>query len=411
MTDIRITTRPSAAGDALDHGEGILRLMPAWVPREFCVPGKRLKLHPDDYFALGGLRGGIDERWLSSSTRADNGPATGEFEGLSMVHAPGGKLVPFDETVRALGAELIGSRLWKAHGAWTMYSKFFDNAGALPFHVHHTDEMAEKVGARGKPEAYFYPPQMNNHTGSTPVTYFGLRPGTTRDEFLERLRDYGHIGDNRITELSIAYRLELGTGWDVPPGVLHAPASVLTYEPQAASDVFAMCESWTSSRTLSEDALWKDVPAAERGNYDYILGLLDWDRNIDPQFAAHRFMRPRRIESPDGSVEEWIVYRSRAFSAKQLTVAPGCTVTMTDAAAYGVIATQGRGTVGLWTIETPTLIRYGEPTCDEFFVSEQAANDGVTITNASEVEPLVLLKHFGPDNPDNADNVKELHAR
>src|SRR5512133_1389274 len=70
---------------ALEEGKGILRLSPTWVPRSFCVPGRRIKLHPDDYYALGGERGGIDERWFSSTTPADNGPLTSPNEGLSHV--------------------------------------------------------------------------------------------------------------------------------------------------------------------------------------------------------------------------------------------------------------------------------------------------------------------------------------
>jgi hypothetical protein len=49
------------------------------------VPGRRIKLHPADYYAFGGDRGGIDERWFSSTTLADNGPKTGPNEGLSLV--------------------------------------------------------------------------------------------------------------------------------------------------------------------------------------------------------------------------------------------------------------------------------------------------------------------------------------
>ena len=61
---------------------------------------------------------------------------------------------------------------------------------------------------------------------------------------------------------------------------------------------------------------------------------------------------------------------------------------------------QGHGKLGVWDIETPALIRYGQLTNDEFFVSEKAAMEGVSITNASKTDPIVMLKHFGPGNPD-----------
>ena len=125
----------SLAERAIDQGKGILRLTPTWVPRVFCVPGRRIKLHPDDYYALGGNRGGIDERWFSSTTPADNGPLTTENEGLSVVvleDGPETQRILFRDAVDTLGAELIGSRIWEAHRCWPMYSKFFDNKKALP---------------------------------------------------------------------------------------------------------------------------------------------------------------------------------------------------------------------------------------------------------------------------------------
>ncbi len=45
---------------ALEAGEGILRLAPTWVPRSFLMPGRRIKLAPQDVYALGAHRGGID---------------------------------------------------------------------------------------------------------------------------------------------------------------------------------------------------------------------------------------------------------------------------------------------------------------------------------------------------------------
>src|SRR5512136_659995 len=149
---------------AFDQGEGILRLAPAWVPRVFCIPGKRIKMHPDDLYAFGANRGGIDERWFSSTTKADNGPLTTPDEGLSYVvygddEEP--KKVLLRDMVDELGAKLLGDKIWDEHGCWPIYSKFFDNKGALPHHVHQMEEHAQKVGMAPKPESYYFPRQPN----------------------------------------------------------------------------------------------------------------------------------------------------------------------------------------------------------------------------------------------------------
>jgi hypothetical protein len=286
-----------------------------------------------------------------------------------------------------------------------MYSKFFDNQAALPFHVHHTDEKAALVGKVGKPEAYYYSPQMNNHVGDQPVSFLGLRPGTSREQLLAKLEGFGAGGDNRITDLSLGYRTQLGTGWDVPAGVLHAPASLATYEPQAACDVFCMCEAWSNHREVDPSLIWKDVPEERQGDFDFVVELIEWEKNVDPDFTANRFMLPystarSRHDGESGYVEKWIVYRSHAFSAKELTVRPGASVTIVDEAAYGFIAVQGVGAVGRHDVQAATLIRFGQLSQDEFFVSEQAARDGVAIVNRSATQELVILKHFGPGNPE-----------
>ena len=77
---------------------------------------------------------------------------------------------------------------------------------------------------------------------------------------------------------------------------------------------------------------------------------------------------------------------------------PGATVTVKDAAAYGCIIVQGFGRFGAWEAESAGTLRFGQLSGDEYFVGRQAARDGVTITNASRWEPMVVLKHFGPDN-------------
>ncbi|HPS52395.1 MAG TPA: hypothetical protein PLK08_02480 [Phycisphaerae bacterium] len=390
---------------AMEQGGGILRLAPAWVPRSFCIPGRRIKLHPDDYYALGGNRGGIDERWFSSTTPADNGPLTSPNEGLSFViFQDGGECRKFllREAAEELKAALIGERLWNEYHRWPIYSKFFDNQGPLPHHIHHRQQHAKLVGQLGKPEMYYFPTQLNNHGGDFPYTFFGFQPGTQPEQVKQCLMNFTK-GDNKITNLSQAYRLEVGTGWDVPPGVMHAPGSLCTYEPQFASDVFAMYQSLVNKQIIPEELLWKDTPKDRVGDFDYLMDVIDWDANVDPNFAENRFMRPvpvRPLDEMVGYRENWICYKSPAVSAKELTVLPGQSVTITDQAAYGMVMMQGHGKMGNWNVETPALIRFGQLTNDEFLISESAAKSGVKITNYSDSDSLVMLKHFGPKNPE-----------
>jgi len=397
----------SLAKKALEQGEGILRLAPTWVPRSFCVPGRRIKLHPDDYYVLGGARGGIDERWLSSTTPAENGPLTGKNEGLSPVVFQDGKEEKqflLKDAIEELGGEIIGDRIWDEHKSWPMYSKFFDNMGPLPHHIHHNDEYAAMTGQKGKPEAYYFPPQLNNHGGDFPYTFFGIAPGTTKEQIKECLINFNK-GDNKITNYSQAFKLEPGTGWDVPPGMLHAPGSMCTYEPQKASDIFAMYQSLVNEAIIPDELLWNGTPKDRIGDYDLLVEVIDWELNTNPNILETRFMVPKpvaELESmkSNGYIENWICYLSHDFSAKELTIFPGQTVTITDNAAYGLIMMQGHGKMGVWDIETPALIRYGQLTHDEYFVSEKAAMSGVKITNHSKTDPIVMLKHFGPRNPD-----------
>src|SRR5579864_3311780 len=93
----------SSVQEAIDAGRGILRLEPCWVPRSFMIPGRRLRLHADDLYAFGAHRGGINERWFSSTTNADNGPGTPADEGLSYVRRAKGQRFLLKEAVEQAG--------------------------------------------------------------------------------------------------------------------------------------------------------------------------------------------------------------------------------------------------------------------------------------------------------------------
>src|SRR5450631_3307668 len=94
--------------EALSAGGGVVRLAPCWVPRSFLMPGGRLKLDPRDLYALGAHRGGIDERWFSSTTNAANGPGTPADEGLSYIDV-NGKRALLKEAIGECGDAFLGA--------------------------------------------------------------------------------------------------------------------------------------------------------------------------------------------------------------------------------------------------------------------------------------------------------------
>ena len=388
-------------GETYKKNGGILRLLPTFVPRRFSKPGRRLKLHPDDYYALGTSRGAIKERWFSSVITCLNGPLAAPDEGLSYVETDS-EPVALRDFVSELGSGIIGNELYDKYGTWPMYSKFFDYAEPLFHHVHLDFEAAGRVGSLGKPEAYYYPPQLNNYEGSFPHTYFGFDPDVTPEQVRQRLFDY-EKRDIRITELSRAYRIELGTGWYTPPGVIHAPGSFLTYEPQWNSDVNSVFENITAGEVYPYEFLVENCPDDKRYDMDYVMSLLDWEKNVDPNYKKTYFRPPVVCSEDDSHAEKWVAYGNAYVAAKELTVYPGKTVTITDPAAYGCIFVQGGGSFGSFRAETPVMLRFGQKSADEYFVSETAARGGVTIVNNSQYDPIVILKHFANNHPGTPD--------
>lgn len=386
---------------ALEESGGLLRLAPCWVPRSFLQPGRRLKLHPDDLYAFGLNRGGIDERWLSSTVPAANENRTPD-EGLSYCIFQDSRFT-LQNAVAEVGADIVGEAIWRKYHRWPVYSKFFDNMGPIPHHLHQSQEKAKLVGEEGKPESYYFPPQYNTVENNFPYTFMGLEPGTTKQQ-VRRCLESWNKGDNGILDLSKAYRLSSGTGWLIGPGILHAPGSLVTYEPQWGSDVFAMFQSLVEGREVPWSLLVKHVPPDKQNDLDFIVDLLDWESNVDPSFKAHHYIEPIAIEGTKGFVDRWVVYGKingeQLFTAKELTIEPGQKCTIRDNGAYGLVVVQGRGRMNKLTLSAPELIRFGELTEDEVFCTEDTAKAGVTFENTSETEDLVTLRYFGPDvNP------------
>ncbi len=383
-----------------EQGKGVFHLAPTWVPRGFNEPGHRLRLHPDDYYAFGMDRGGICERWLGSTTVALNGPKTGATEGMSFVYDDEtGEKILFKDCVDELGADLIGESLQAKYGTWPTFAKLYDYDKPLFHHLHLTEEMANRIGMHGKPEAYYFPVQYNSsYLGRFPLTYFGFDPSTTKEEVKECLRNYDKK-DTRITELSRAYRIQLGTGWYTAAGVIHAPASLVTFEPQWNSDVNTIMENVTMGEVNPHNLLTDCQPESEKDNIDALFSQIDWEESTRSDYKEKYFRAPRvRETNQEGLSEKWVAYANEWVAAKEITVAPKATVVVKDAACYTALVVQGHGTFGAYECAAPELLRFEDISGDEFFVSEAAAGEGITITNTGAYEPLVILQNFANNN-------------
>jgi hypothetical protein len=177
-----------------------------------------------------------------------------------------------------------------------------------------------------------------------------------------------------------------------------------------------MYQSMVEGRAVPRSLLTKDFPKDKHQDLDYLVEALDWDANVDPSFKDHHYLEPIPVgdTASSGYVDRWIVYGKvhgqQLFTAKELTIDPGVKVTIKDTGAYGLIAVQGAGWIGRHRLQTPAMIRFGELTEDEYFVTHEAARQGVLFENAGS-EPLVILRYFGPDaNPD-APNVGDHRKR
>jgi hypothetical protein len=313
------------------------------------------------------------------------------------------------------GARLVGPAIWDKYQRWPVYSKFFDNLGPIPHHMHQNNAQAAKVGQQGKPESYYFPPQLNAVGNNFPYTFFGLEPGTTKAD-IRRCLERWNEGDNGILNYSKAYRLQPGTGWLVPPCVLHAPGSLVTYEPQWGSDVFGMYQSLVEGRPVPWSLLVKDMPKEKHQDLDYLVDQLDWEGNVDPSFKDHHYLEPitDRDTASEGFVDRWVVYGKvhgeELFSAKELTIDSGVKTMIKDNGAYGLIAVQGSGTIGKHRLQTPAMIRFGELTEDEYFVTCDAAREGVVFKNTGS-EPLVTLRYFGPGTNPQAPKVGDYRKK
>jgi hypothetical protein len=382
----------------LAEGDGLLRLEPCWVARDFLPPGRRFGL-PEDAYDLG-ERGAVCERWLGSTTRADNrvGP---DDEGLSHVRSErDGRRVLLRDLLAADPAALMGADYAASHpGGLGRLAKIFDYGDRLPYHVHPPQAYASRVGCTSKDEAYYFPPGVD--MGRHPESFFGVHPWIAErgrgDVLLPYLVDWD---SDLILRHARGEKLVADEGFDIPSGVLHAPGTALTVELQEDSDVLSMFQARNAGKIISKELLFKDVSRADRAKHAERapLNFVNWQLNGDPWFYENRHLSPQPVAREASPGEEghemWIFYNSTKFSGKKLVVPPGGRFTSTERGVHTLLVWSGRGRYAGHEVTG------GDPYHDELFVTHAAAVRPLEVENTGP-EELLVLKFFGPDiNPD-----------
>jgi hypothetical protein len=385
-----IETARATLEDALAERDGILRLEPAWVARDFVPPGRRLGLPEDAYDA--GERGSICERWLASTTKADNltGPPD---EGLSYIALGGGARLSLREAVASDPASVMGAEYAATHPGLGRLAKVFDYSARLPLHVHLRQHHAELVGRHSKDEAYYFPEGIG--MGAHPETFFGVHPWISETRRYDVLLPYLEAWDSdEILKHTRGYQQVAGEGFYVPSGVLHAPGTAVTIELQEDSDVLAMFQALNAGRVISKELLWKDVRREDRERYGerFMLELLDWERNGDPYFYENHHLSPQLIgpSRQAGGEEHWIFYNTVKFSGKKLAVRPGQAYRSKERGVYSIFVLEGAGRYG------GVEVQAGVPGHDELLVTHHRAIRDLLVQSTGDRD-LVLVKFFGPD--------------
>jgi len=375
---------------AIENGNGVLRLHPAWVARDFLEPGRRLGL-PGKMYRLG-KRGAITERWLASTTRADNRFGVPD-EGLSFIALNSKEKLTLKDAVETAPLVIMGKEYAATHKGLGRLVKIFDYKYRIPFHFHQMKQHAALVGRNPKEEAYYFPEGAG--LGAEPDSYFGVHPSIVANKqygvFLPYLKDWN---SDLILRHSKGYHIVPGDGFHIPAGVLHAPGSALTIELQEDSDVFSMLQALAGGKIISKELLFKDVRIEDRKKCgeEAVLEMIDWEANGDVYFYENRHTPPVAVKGnrQPGGEEHWIFYNTLRFSGKKLLVYPGKKFLSVESGVYSILIWKGEGHLD------GNEVVGGSPGMDELLVCHERAVEPMVIENTG-TEDLVLFKFFGPD--------------
>jgi len=383
-----------------EKNNGIFRLKPAFVARDFLETGKRLGLKDEEYFL--GERGWIAERWLGATNSAKTrlGP---EDEGMCYLNLENNIKITLKEAIELIPELILGKEYFKTHKGLSRLAKIYSFKDRIQYHYHQMEKDARLVGSNSKEEAYYFPEDVD--LGPHPETFFGVHPYIVREKKQDILIPYlEDWNSDLILKHSRAYLQIPGEGFHIPSGILHAPGTAVTIELQEESDIFSMLQAKTGKNIIPKEYLYNGVSDGDREKYKerVVLKQLDWEANGDPYFYENHRLFPQIIEKTkqDGGEEYWIYYNTNKFSGKKLTVKPGKSFKSIDAGVYNIFVMSSKGTFDGIEIESGDFYK------EELLVCHDAAVKPLTVKNTGSKD-LKIIKFFGPDINNNAPVIKK----
>ena len=347
---------------ALRIQKGVLFASPAFVSRGIYA-GRGIIARNNDFTPDAvDSRGYVPvEWWIMSKTHAEN-PIPKQSEGVTSLFI-NGQLVQFPKAIEVAEDLLLGTY----NQRWPL-TKVLDIGGTprlpkysvstadiskpevppIPCHIHAGMVVNGSCCGHGKTEAYFFPPldvpPYNLHL--PPIkTRLGLKPTTTKSEFLESLKQFGKSDD--VYSLMNEFEICPWETWAIEEKTVHAPGPWLTFEVQRPQDDFNLL-AWQFGQQIPADELLSIKEDNQlRGLADeeaLMENSVDWERNIDPTFKENWWNKCETLDQGSWGRKVRIFYY--IFYGEGFIIHPGETHTRkADVQPFAGFVWSGEGSV------------------------------------------------------------------
>jgi len=404
---------------ALDRYDGVMLEVMGRVRRDF-LPGnwQSLGIHPSERALYGARFGDLAELWFHATEPAIGGYS--QVEGLTLVKDPEAFFFLRD-AVQECGKEILGEAYHKKHGRLAMFTKIYTFTVNIFLHWHLNQTLAGEVGQMSKEEGYYFAPELFPY-GKQPYTYFGLKPGTTKDRVKAAFgKKAWESGDTSLLESCHKINLKPGTGWLLGSLLIHGPGAVPTIEPQVMADNLVVgIPKLENGTPVTRDLLFRDLTECYKENVDLVVEkTLDWEENCvsEEEWVRRHYLEPIPVkgEQPPGAQDRWVVYGNfsnkfpnESFSSKELRLKPGAEAVIHDHGFTGAFVLAGSGVIS--SDKRPDLhISALPPFWRETAVHSYSnslvwtadrARRGVRIKNIHPSQDFVLIRSIAGKCPD-----------